>query len=58
MGGVNVCFQREREREKAREQFHNFIMSENEYTGCPKKEECLIFVTLIFENIALFDFIR
>ena len=28
------------------------------YTGCPKKAERSIFVTLIFENIAHFDIIR
>ena len=36
--------------------FHTFDIS---YTGCPKqKAERSIFVTLISENIAYFDFIR
>ena len=32
---------------------HAFIV----YTGCPKKAERSILITLIFENIAYFDFI-
>ena len=31
---------------------------DQKYSGCPKKTERSIFVTLIFENIAYFDFIR
>ena len=35
-----------------------FLGTPSNYIGCPHKAERSIFVTLIFENIAYFDFIK
>ena len=38
--------------------FTNSSIFHNNYTGCPKKAERSIFITLILKNIAYFNFIR